>query len=108
MTKVKLVYRSLLVLINVLACIFLGLIYLGSFSMSEEAANPLNRQQVLVRMIIYGVGVSLFFSLITFLLGIIFKKKMSLDWKYLTRFFLLQFFTLIAIYAVISLFMYLK
>lgn len=106
--KVKLVYKSLLLLINILACFFLGLIFIGSFSMSAEAPNPLNEQQVLVRMIIYGIGISLFFSLITFLLGIIFRRKMSFNLKYLVRLFLLQFFILLIVYAVISLFMYLK
>jgi hypothetical protein len=106
--KAKLVYRGLLILINALACFFLGLIFIGSFSMSTEAANPLNEQQVLVRMIMYGVGVSLFFSLITLLLGIIFIKKMSFNWKYLLRLFLLQFLVLLMVYALISLFVYLK
>ena len=76
--------------------------------MSEEAANPLNEQQVLIRMIMYGVVISFFFSVITFLLSIIFRKKMSFDWKYLTRLFLLQFFVLIVVYTVIGLFMYFK
>ena len=62
--KAKLVYKSLLILINAFACFFLGLIFIGSFSMNDEAANPLNEQQVLVRIIMYGIGISLFFSII--------------------------------------------
>lgn len=108
MMKLKLVYKSLIVLINVLACFFLGLIFIGSFSMSKEAANPLTEQQVLIRIIIYGFGASLFFSIITFLLGIVFRKKLSFNWKYLTSFFLIQFLILMVVYGLISLFMYFK
>jgi len=76
--------------------------------MSSEAVNPLNEQQVFIRIIIYGVEVSLFFSVVTFLLGIIFRERMSFNWKYLKRLLLIQFFILIIVYAVISLFVYLK
>ena len=106
--KAKLVYKSLLILINALACFFLGLIFIGSFSVSLEAPNPLNQQQVLVRIIIYGIGVSLFFSVVTFLLGIIFRTRMSFNWKYLKRLLLLQFLILLVVYAIISLFVYVK
>lgn len=106
--KARLIFKSLVVLINVVASFFLGLIFIGSFSMSTEAANPLTEQQVLVRIIIYGLGVSLFFSIITFLLGILFKKKISFEWKYLRKLFLIQFVLLILIFAAISIFMYLK
>lgn len=106
--KESLIYRSLLILINALACFFLGLIFLGRFSMSDEAANPLNEQQVLVKIILYGIAISLFFSAITFLLGIIFRKRMSFNWKYLKRLLLLQFLILLIVYTIISLFVYLK
>ena len=108
MMKEKLAYKSLLVLTNIFACFFLGLIFIGSFSMNPEAANPLNEQQVLVRQVIYGVGISLFFSLITFLLGIIFRKKMSFNRSYLARLFLLQFIVLVIVYSIICLFVYFK
>ncbi len=106
--KAKLIYRSLLVLINLFACFFLGLIFIGSFSMSPEAANPLSEQQVLVRQIIYGVGISLLFSLISLLIGAIFKRKLSFDLRYLKRFFFIQFFLLILVYAIIYFFIQLK
>lgn len=103
--KAKLIYKILIGLINVVACFFLGLIFIGSFSMSAEAANPLTEKQVLVKMVIYGLGVSLFFSIITFLLGIIFRKKMSFGWKYLTKLFFIQFVLLLVVYAAINIFM---
>lgn len=105
---IKLYYKSLLVLNNLTACFFLGLIFIGSFSMSEEAANPLTEQEVLVRKIVYGVGISLFFSIITFLLGTVFRKRMFFNWIYLARLFLIQFVVLIVVYASITLFMYFK
>jgi len=105
---VKLIYKSLIGLNNVVACFFLGLIFIGRFSMSAEASNPLTEKQVLVRMIIYGLGVSLFFSIITFVLGILFRKKMSFSWKYLTGLFFIQFVFLLAVYGAINIFMYLK
>lgn len=108
MMNSKFVYKSLIVLINIIACFFLGLIYIGSFSTSEEAANPLTNLQILIRIIIYGFGVSLFFSIITFLISIFFRKKLSFNWKYLISLFFIQFILQIVVYIVISLFMYLK
>lgn len=95
-------------LINLSACFFLGLIFIGSFSMSPEAVNPLSEQQVLVRQIIYGVGVSLVFSLISLLIGAIFKRKLSFDGRYLKRIFIIQFFLLILVYTVVYFFIQLK
>jgi hypothetical protein len=106
--KVKLVYRSLLVLINALACFFFGLFFLGASNNNGEGAPMITEQQALFIQAIYGLGISLFFSIIAFLLGIIFRKKMSFNWKYLARLFLIQFILLITICTLISLFMYLK
>ncbi|TAE14709.1 MAG: hypothetical protein EAZ47_03730 [Bacteroidetes bacterium] len=108
MIKAKLFYKILVVLNNLLACFFLGLFFLGASNNNGEGAPMITEQQALFKQAIYGIVVSLFFSAITFLLGVIFRKKMSSDWKYLTRAFLLQFFTLIIVYVVIGLFMYLK
>ena len=106
--KSKLIYRGLLILINVFGFFFLGLIFLGSFSVSPEAANPLNEQQVLIRKIIYGLGVSLVFSLASLLVSVIFRKRLSFDWNYLKRFFLMQFLLLLLVYAIIYFFIQLK
>lgn len=106
--KVKFYYRSLLVLINALACFFLGMFFLGASNNNGEGAPMITEKQALFKQAIYGLEISLFFSIIAFFLGIIFRKKMSFDWKYLARLFLIQFILLIAIYTIISLFMYLK
>lgn len=106
--KAKLVYKSLLVLINALACFFFGLFFLGASNNNGEGAPIITEQQALFKQAIYGFGISLFFSIITFLLGVFFRKKMSFNWKYLARLFLTQFILLIAICSLISLFMYLK
>ena len=68
----------------------------------------ISEEQAIFNQALYGVVVSLFFSIITFVLGMLFRKKMSFDWKYLTRFFLLQLCILIVVYAAVSLCMYLK
>ena len=104
--KAKWTYKSLLILINLIACFFLGLIFIGSFSMNAEAEDALNSQQVLMRMIIYGIAVSLFFSIITFLLDMFFRKKVSLGRRYLAKHFMFQFFILLIIYALICLYVY--
>jgi hypothetical protein len=72
--KVILVYKSLLVLINALACFFFGLFFLGASNNNGEGAPMTTEQQALFKQAIYGLAVSLFFSIITFLLGIIFRK----------------------------------
>jgi hypothetical protein len=66
---------------------------------SIESPNALSEQQILFRMILWGVGVSLFFSMITFLLGVCFRGMMQYTWKYLIRLTLIQFLILLGIYA---------
>jgi hypothetical protein len=106
--KVKLVYKSLVVLINAFAYFFFGLFFLGASNNNGEGAPIITEQQALFKQAVYGLGISLFFSIIAVLLGIIFRKKMSFDWKYLARLFLVQFILLVGICSLISLFMYLK
>jgi hypothetical protein len=106
MKKAKLIYWVLLVLINVFAFLFLRLISMASFTMSPEARNPLNEQEVLTRLILYGVLISLFFSLISFAVSIMLKKKLSFDWTYLKRFFVIQFFLLVLVYGIIYFYIY--
>ncbi len=108
MINVKLAYKSLIILVNALACFFFGLFFLGASNNNGEGAPIITEQQTLFKQAVYGLGVSLFFSLITFMIGAIFRKKMSFGWKYLARLFIIQVIILIAIYTVISLFMYLK
>jgi len=71
----KFFYRSLLVLNNLIACIFLGLIFMSTFSNSAEAVNPLSERQIFMRIIVYGIVLSAFFSLITFLIGFFSEKE---------------------------------
>lgn len=105
--KVKLVYKSLLVFINALACFFFGLFFLGASNNNGEGAPMITEQQVLFKQAVFGLTISLFFSVITLLIGIIFRKKLSFDWRYLKKLLSIQFILLIAIFTLISLFMYL-
>jgi hypothetical protein len=106
--RANLIYIASVALNNVIAFFFLSMIILGSYSVSPEAANPLSERQILIRLISYGLSVSLFFSLITLLLGFVFRKKMSFNWQYLKWLFVLQFFVLVLVYAVVCLFIYFK
>jgi hypothetical protein len=102
------IYKTLLLLNNLVAFFFLGLIVLGSYSVSPEAANPLSDQQIFVWQLLYGIAVSLFFSLISLIIGVVLRKKISLTWRYLGRLFFIQFSLLAFVYAIISLFISLK
>lgn len=76
----RIIYFILIFISNLFACLFLGLVFIGSFSMSSEAPNPLNELQVILRIIIYGLGICFLFSLISLLIGLIFKKRLFIKW----------------------------
>jgi hypothetical protein len=50
------------------------LIFLGASNNNGEGAPMISKEQVLLRQILYGIVVSLFFSLITFTIEIPFRK----------------------------------
>lgn len=106
MRTMKLIYIILLVLNNVFAGVFIGIVFLGGVAMDDEAPHPLNEQQALIRLIGYGIAVSLFFSLISIVIGLIFKKKLHIGRRHLTRLFLFQFMILIVGFAVTCLYIY--
>lgn len=108
MIKVKLIFNAFLILNNAFACFFLGLFFLGASNNNGEGAPIISELQVMFKQAIYGFVVSLFFSIITFLIATIFRKKMSFNWKDLIRYFYHQFILLIVIFSLISFFMYLK
>ncbi len=88
----KPLYYILLLLNNSIACLFFGIAFLNSPAMSDEAPNPLTEQQLVVRLILYGIIISVVFSLISLLLGRIFKTKMSFERKDLKKIICFQFF----------------
>ena len=104
----KPLYYILLLLNNSIACLFFGIAFLNSPAMSDEAPNPLTEQQLVVRLILYGIIISLVFSLISLLLGRIFRTKMSFERKDLKRLFVFDFFILLIIWLGICVFMYFK
>ena len=98
---IKATYNVLIVLINLVACYCLSFIFFTArFAMSPEAENPMSEQQVLTSLILYGIGVSLLFSIITTLSGWIFAKWLSFAIKSLTAVFLIQFFSLFTLYTI--------
>ena len=99
-------YRFLLVLNSIIALFFLGLIVMGSYSVSSEVINPLSERQILTRQIGYGLIVSLFFSILSLVIGFLFKKM--LNKRNLKLLFLRQFLLLLLGYTIICLILYLK
>lgn len=104
----SIIYKVLVTLNNVVGFFFLSLIVIGSYSVSPEAVNPLSEKQIIIRQLIYGIVMSLFFSSISLLIGLIFRNKLSLNRGHLLRLFLIQFLVLAAVYTIICLFVYLK
>ena len=100
------IYRILLVTNNLISFFFLLLVVLGSYSVSPEAAHPLGEKKILIRQLLYGITIGLFFSLISLSVGIIFKKRLSLDKINLQRLFIIQFLFLAIVYVFIILFIY--
>jgi hypothetical protein len=81
---------------------------MSTFSDSTEAVNPLSERQIFMRIIVYGIVLSTFFSLITFLIGFFFRKRMGFNRKYLAKSYLMQVLILLSIYAVFVLRIYFK
>ncbi len=102
----KAIYKVLLVIVNALACFFFGLFFLGASNNNGEGAPIITEQQALFNQAIYGLGVSLFFSVIVLIISTILRKQMYFTWKNLIRLFFIQFIFLLAVYALVSLFMY--
>lgn len=102
MMKAKVIYKVLLVLVNVIACFFFGLFFLGASNNNGEGAPMITEKKFLFKQAVYGFAVSLFFSIVTLMLGIIFRKKMTFDWRYLKKLLAIQFILLITIYTLMS------
>lgn len=106
--KAKSIYLVLIIIINLIACFFLGLIFIGSFTSNPESRNSLSEQQVILRQVLYGVIIGFFFSLISFYISFLFRKRMFFSNKYLLRFFIYEWLILLLVFLFICLFMYLK
>lgn len=105
----RILYYVLLLLNNAIACIFFGIAFLNTpAANNEEILHPLTEQQLGFRLILYGIVISLVFSLISLLVGNIFKAKMSFERKDLRKLFVYNFLSLLFIWLGICLFMYFK
>lgn len=102
----RLIYWMLLILTTAFAFFFLGLIFLGAPSINPEALNPYNEHQVMLRHGLYGLVVSLFFALLSLLINISFRKKLSFESAYILRFFLIHFLMLIIIFVIVHFLIY--
>lgn len=102
-------YYALLLLNNAIACIFFGMAFLNPpVANNEESLHPLREQHLVFRLILYGFVISLVFSLVSLLVGNIFKIKMSFERKDLRKLFVYNFLSLLFIWLGICLFMYIK
>jgi hypothetical protein len=102
----KLFFLALLVITNLMALFFLGLVFLGSPAVDPEALRPVSERQIIVSHLLWGVAVTLFFSLLAVLIAAAFQRWLSLDRKYLKRLFFLQFIFLLIAFALMFGYMY--
>lgn len=101
----KIIYHILLVLINIIGLFFLGLIFLGTPNINEEALNHVSEGQALLKQFLYVFTVSITFSVLSLLLSFLFKRKLSLTPIYLKRLFLIQSISFILVYVIIYIYM---
>lgn len=92
------IYRGLLFLNNAIAFIFFGLSLLWVQS-PNEAKKKSNDEIGINVLMTYLIVVITFFSLISLLIGFLFRKKISYKKKYLSKLFFLQlvFFIIVVI-----------
>jgi hypothetical protein len=70
----KIVFYTLLLLNNILALGFIGIIFLTGPGYSGERASGLSDTDLFVRLVIYVAIVGLVFSGVSFLIGYLFRK----------------------------------
>ena len=102
----KTAYRAVLVVINLIGFSFLGLIFLGSPNVNEEALNHITEQQAEIRLILYGVVIACFFSLLSLLLSFIFRNKLLLSLQYRKKLFFCQLLVFLFAYVIIYAYLY--
>lgn len=105
----RILYYVLLLLNNAIACVFFGIAFLNPpAANNEEILHPLTEQQLLFRLILYGIVISLVFSLISLLIGNIYREKMAFERKNLRKLFVYNFLSLLFIWLVICLYISFK
>ena len=77
----KIVFYTLLLLNNILALGFIGVIYLTGPGYGGERASKLTDADLFVRLVIYVAIVALVFSGVSFLIGYLFRKTFAFSSK---------------------------
>src|SRR5258708_2124082 len=70
----KIVFYTLLLLNNILALGFIGIIFLAGPGYNGERASGLSDADLFVRLVIYVAIVGLVFSVVSFLIAYLFRK----------------------------------
>ena len=97
---VKITYIIWLLLNNLIGLFFIGLVFLGSPNLNKETLNHITEEQAVFNQFLYGVIVSLFFSLLSLLLSFIFKNRLSLSFQYRRKLFFIQFVFFLVFYFI--------
>ena len=77
----KIVFYTLLLLNNILALGFIGVIFLTGPGYSGERGSKLTDADLFVRLVIYVAIVALVFSGVSFLIGYLFRKTFAFSSK---------------------------
>lgn len=106
MPTLNTLYRLLIVINCLVGFFFLGLLFLGSSNINREALSHVTKTQATFGQIVYGLAVSLFFSLTALLLSFIFKKQLLLSLRYRRNLFFIQFLFFLFAYSAIYIYIY--
>src|ERR1043165_3915997 len=104
--KIGIIYGVLLLLINVIGAFFLGIVFIGSPNVNEEALNHITEKQAAYKQILYGTIISLFFSLLTFFLSILFRHSLSLSKQSLRKILIFQLLFFLIGYLIVYIYIY--
>lgn len=104
----RILYVFLLAALNVVGLIMVGVVFLGASNANGEGAPIESAFIVFLRQLIYVVIVSLFFSLVAFLLTRLFRNSISRNNRFLKKIFWVQLGGMIAIFLVAYLYLLIK
>lgn len=91
-------YSLLLLIINILATFCLGIVFLQSPALHDEAINQITGRQTIFNFTMYGIAVSTFFTLLTAGVSLLFRAGLNISKRTVGKISLLQLLFLLVGY----------
>jgi hypothetical protein len=108
LTFQRILYGFLLAALNVIGLIMVGVVFLGASNANGEGAPIESAFIGFLRQLVYVVIVSLFFSLVAFLLTRLFRNSLSRNNLFVKKIFWVELGGMVAIFLVTYLYLWIK